>query len=104
MFKYKNKPTYYKGKRFDSLKEANRFWELSILEQAGNISDLKCQVAYQLKVNDVIIGKYICDFEYVQKQKTITEDVKSAVTKKLPLYRWKKKHFQAQYGREIKEV
>ena len=54
MFKYKNKPTYYKGKRFDSLKEANRFWELSILEKAGTISDLKCQVAYQLKVNDVL--------------------------------------------------
>lgn len=104
MFKYKNKPTYYKGKKFDSKKEANRYLELSLLEQANQISNLKCQVPYQLKVNEVIIGKYICDFEYLEKGKTITEDVKSAVTKKLPLYRWKKKHFQAQFGREVRET
>ena len=33
MLKYRNKPTFIKGKKFDSKKEANRFWELSILEQ-----------------------------------------------------------------------
>ena len=104
MLKYKNKPTFIKGRRFDSKKEANRFWELSILEQTKKITDLKCQVPYQLSVNGVIIGKYISDFEYTENGKTVTEDVKSAVTKKLPMYRWKKKHFQAQYGREIKEV
>lgn len=104
MLKYRNKPTFIKGKKFDSKKEANRFWELSILEQGKNISNLKCQVPYQLKVDDVIIGKYICDFEYEEKGKVVTEDVKSPATKRLPLYRWKKKHFQAQFGREIKEV
>ena len=57
-----------------------------------------------MKVDDVIIGKYICDFEYEEKGKVVTEDVKSPATKRLPLYRWKKKHFQAQFGREIKEV
>tara|TARA_Y100001972_G_scaffold89213_1_gene109101 strand:- start:65 stop:379 length:315 start_codon:yes stop_codon:yes gene_type:complete len=104
MSKYKNKYAFYKGKRFDSKKEANRFLELSLLEQAKQISNLKCQVAYQLKVDQVIIGKYICDFEYEEKGKTVTEDVKSAFTKKLPLYRWKKKHFQAQFGREVRET
>ena len=40
MSKYKNKYAFYKGKRFDSKKEANRFLELSLLEQAKQISNL----------------------------------------------------------------
>ena len=46
MSKYKNKYAFYKGE-FDS-KEANRLTKF--VRAAKQISNLKCQVAYQLKV------------------------------------------------------
>ena len=48
MNKYRSKKVVYKGEKFDSKKEANRYGELLLLQRAGKISDLKRQVRYLL--------------------------------------------------------
>jgi hypothetical protein len=51
----------------------------------------------------VVVGSYICDFVYqtVPAGDTIVEDVKGVRT---DLYRWKRKHFEAEYGVTILET
>ena len=46
--KYGNKKITRNGVTFDSLKEYRRFCELSLLEKAGEITDLQRQVPFQL--------------------------------------------------------
>ena len=46
--KYRNKKVEVDGILFDSKKEANRYMELKLLEKAGEITDLKRQVRYEL--------------------------------------------------------
>lgn len=46
--KYGNKKVYVDGKVFDSVKEYRRYTELKLLEAAGVISDLRCQVRFEL--------------------------------------------------------
>jgi len=47
--KYSAQPTVVDGIRFDSKREAKRWGELRLLEQAGKIADLKRQVAIYLQ-------------------------------------------------------
>ena len=44
----RNKFGNEKGSGFDSRKEARRYQELKLLERAGKITDLKCQVQFEL--------------------------------------------------------
>lgn len=101
--KFKAIRTEIDGITFDSKAEARRYAALQILQRAGEIHSLKCQVPYPLKVNGEPIGKYICDFEYVDLRsgKTVVEDVKSPATANLPLFKWKRKHVKAQYGVDV---
>lgn len=46
--KYNNKKVMIDGIKFDSKKEAKRYQELKMLEQAGHITDLKRQAKYVL--------------------------------------------------------
>lgn len=46
--KYKNHTITVDGIKFDSVKEANRYRELKLLEKAGEISGLQLQVKYLL--------------------------------------------------------
>ena len=48
MAKYKNKKIEVDGIVFDSKKEAKRYRELKLLEQAGEITDLQMQVKFEL--------------------------------------------------------
>jgi hypothetical protein len=99
--KFNNIVNYYDGKKFDSKKECERYKEL----KHERVKDLKCQVPYKIVVNDVKICNYIADFVYIDhKGKTVVEDVKSEHTRKLPVYRLKKKLLKACYGIDIKEV
>jgi hypothetical protein len=106
------KPNKYHARRvvidgipFDSTAEGNRYQELKHLESLGLIVNLELQPAFPLTVNDVKIGTYKADFRYVdvETNEVIVEDVKSPMTAKLPMYRWKKKHIKAQYGIDIRE-
>ena len=104
--KYGNKKTVVDGINFDSTKEARRYGELKMLLKAGVIGLLQMQVVYRLEVDGKLICKYIADFEYivVSTGERVVEDVKSAMTRKLPVYRLKKKLMRELKGIEIKEV
>ena len=46
--KYGNRKTSLNGVEFDSHKEAQRYAQLRLLERAGRITNLRCQVKYIL--------------------------------------------------------
>lgn len=123
--KYGAKPTVVDGIRFASMKESRRYQELKLLEKAGEIEELELQPVFPLYVPpttgtmrgylssvqreaqtgtmNVRIGEYRGDFEYydVRTDGRVVEDVKGFKT---PLYRWKKRHVEAQYGITIREI
>jgi hypothetical protein len=108
--KYGAKRTEVDGIGFHSQKEARRYQELKLLAAAGEIHSLALQPEFDLNViggyvKDVRyrIGGYKADFQYINSRtgKRIVEDVKGFKT---PLYRWKKKHVEAQYGIAILET
>ena len=96
--KYRNKPTVVDGIRFQSRAEARRWDELRMLEKAGEITDLKRQVPFPLYVKDTLIGRYVSDFRYYRDGQMVVEDVKGGRATQTDLFRWKAKHFAAQYG------
>lgn len=101
--KYSNKPTERGGEKFDSKLEANRFDDLKLMEQAGAIRELRAHVSFPLMVGDVLIGAYEADAVYIDAAsgRKVVEDSKGVRT---PLFRWKARHFKAQYGFAITEV
>ena len=83
MNKYNAKKTVYKGQKFDSKKEADRYAVLKLLERAGEISDLKRQVRYIVVPaqyeNDRLLYRsstYVADFVYRRAGELVVEDVK----------------------------
>ena len=105
--KYGAIPLVVDGVRFASSREARRYGELRLLERAGQIWDLTLQPEFHLHAAgrpddpSELVGKYRGDFAYATKEGTIVEDVKGVRT---PLYRWKKKHVEIEYGIRIVEV
>lgn len=107
--KYGATPTIVDNIRFHSAKEARRYAELCLLETAGEIRQLRLQPEFELSAGGNILGAYRADFEYLARVRNapidlwakVVEDVKGFKT---PLYRWKKKHVEAQYGIQIREV
>ena len=104
--KYRAVPTVIDNIRFASQKEARRYQELKLLEKAGVILDLECQPRFVLHAAGRLppeIGEYVADFRYYDRGTgaRVVEDVKGFKT---PLYRWKKKHVEAQYGIKILET
>ena len=123
MSKYHAKKVVRGGKTFDSAKEARRFGELSLLQRAGEISDLRTQVKYVLipaqrepdtvgKRGGVIKGKmlerecsYVADFVYTQNGVEIVEDVKGYKdSTAYALFVVKRKLMLFVHGIQIKEV
>jgi hypothetical protein len=102
-----------------SRKEARRKRELELMQRAGVISDLKCQVPFELiptqREPDIIgprggrkPGKlqehscvYVADFVYTQEGRKIVEDAKGFRT---PEYIIKRKLMLWVHGIRIKEV
>lgn len=119
--KYKAHKVIVNGIKFDSKKEAKRYKDLLLLEQAGTIKDLQRQVKYVLipaQYAPDIIGKrgghkrgkllerecsYVADFVYTDTEsgQTVVEDVKGFRTE---VYKIKKKLLLERYGIQIKEV
>ena len=110
MSKYHNKKTVVDGRTFDSRKEANRYCELKLLQRAGEIYDLSCQVPFKICEAGYKKGKmlfkasyYYADFTYRTKDgEFVVEDVKSKATK-TDLYKLKKKLLYNGYGYEVHE-
>jgi hypothetical protein len=94
------------GITHDSAKEARRWVILKMFEDAGSVKDLQRQVRYDLHVaGGAKLWAYVADFVYLDSDGvTVVEDVKSAPTRKLPVYRAKKKHMLLEYGVDIREV
>ena|SRR3990167_9660450 len=97
--KYRNIKTVVDNIQFDSRKEANRYGELQLLVRGERITDLKLRPCFEFVVNGQMICKYIGDFSYVEKDRVsrTVEDVKSPITRKNPVYRIKRKLFEALY-------
>lgn len=91
------------GISFDSKREAARYQELRLLEQAGEIENLRLQVPYELiaksKYGRSI--KYVADFVYSRNGLTVVEDAKGVRT---PVYRLKRRMMAEKYGIKIEEV
>ena len=105
MSKYHSKKTMVGDKMFDSKKEADRFVELTLMEKAKAIQDLKTQVSFPL-IPKSQYGReivYVADFTYYEDGNLVVEDVKSPVTK-TPLYRLKKRLLAEKYNIKIREV
>lgn len=84
--KYRNQKTQMDMYVFDSAKEAQRYRELKLLEQAGEISNLELQPRFLLQDSFRKNGRtyrkieYVADFKYIENGKTIVEDVKGLQT------------------------
>lgn len=109
--KYKNRKITNKYGTFDSKKEYERFLILQDMEKRGEITDLKRQVPFELIPSQRIQGKvveravtYKADYTYYKGNEYIVEDVKSAMTKKLPEYILKRKMMLYLKGIRIREV
>lgn len=91
------------GENCDSRWEAERLQQLRLMEKAGEIRELRTQVSIPLMVGDEMVGAYVADAVYfdVKRNRKVVEDAKGCRT---PLYRWKARHFKAQYGFAISEV
>jgi hypothetical protein len=66
---------------------------LRLQNWGGIISELQRQVVFPLKVNGIVIGKYIADFVYLRGDEVVIEDVKGVET---PMFRRSAKHMAAQ--------
>lgn len=105
--KYRNtKVTDSDGLTHDSKREYRRWQELQLRELAGEISNLRRQVVFDLVVGDLLVCRYIADALYVDSATgaQICEDTKSIATRKNRVYILKKKLMKACHGIDILET
>ena len=87
---------------FASKREAAHWEELRLREQAGEITELKKQVRFDLIVNGIKICSYVADFTYQLKDGTkVIDETKGYHT---DVFRLKWKLLQALYGGEYTYV
>jgi hypothetical protein len=99
--KYRAKRVEFDGIKFHSQKECSRYKVLKMLQERGEIRELKLQVKFELKVNEFVIEKYVADFTYYDKQGNyVVEDTKGFKTAD---YKRKKKWMKNVLGIEIFE-
>jgi hypothetical protein len=112
--KYGAKKKQVDGFTFDSVKESNRYVELKLRQQAGEITELQVQPEYPLLVtargtsnpyDRTCVGTYRADFRYREGPQglLVIEDVKCAATK-TAVYKLKKRIVETYYGVQITEV
>ena len=101
--KYGNVKTEVDGILFDSMREANRYGELKLLQKARHIRSLEMQPVFDLDVNGQRICRYRGDFKYydVAKKDWVIEDCKGVRT---PAYVLKRKLVKAIYDIDIQEL
>ena len=108
--KYRNQRTEIDGIKFDSKGEANRWCELKLMEKAGQITNLRRQIAWELIPNQyaVVEGRrkcverrvtYVADFVYQRGEELIVEDYKGIETE---AFKIKKKMMRWLFGIEVR--
>jgi hypothetical protein len=102
--KYRNVAQVVDGYRFGRTRQAERYLVLRAMQQRGEISDLRCEPAWRIEVNGVLICDYVADFSYRRAPiGLVVEDVKSVATK-TPAYRLKRKLLLALHRIRVEEV
>lgn len=108
MNKYHNRKITRDGETFDSMKEYRRFCELRLLERAGQVTDLRRQVKFELIPAQRVDGKvveracgYVADFVYTENGQQVVEDAKGMRTQE---YRLKRKLMLWVHGIRIRET
>jgi hypothetical protein len=109
--KFKNKAFWQDGIYWHSKREYARWLLLLKLQEAGEISELRRQVPFDLHAGETKIATYHADFVYKVQGQPVIEDVKA---KRRPnqrrsatataLYQRSKRHLKAEYGLDIIEV
>lgn len=106
--KYHRRKVTVDGITFDSVKEADRYGELQVLEKAGKISGLERQKRFVLIPAQRGDGKiveractYTADFCYWENGEHVVEDCKGVKTE---VYRIKKKLMLFVHGIRIRET
>lgn len=108
--KYRNKKTKVGDVTFDSKREAERWGQLCLLQRAGRISGLRCQVSFVLAPSVKFAGaraakpaiRFVADFEYIENGARVVEDVKSAPTAKLPAFQMKRHLMKHLHGIDVR--
>lgn len=109
--KYRSIAETINGIRFDSRKEARRYGELTALQKAGKIRELKLQPQFTLqeafttpegkRIRAII---YRADFSYLDEAGRLhVEDVKSPATRTRE-YLMKAKMLREKYGITVEEI
>jgi len=91
--KYNAVRTKVNGITFASKREAYRYNQLLLELQSGKITDLTLQPVFKFPCGI----KYIADFKYTEKGKTVYEDIKGF---KPPVFNLKMKCFKFHYPNE----
>lgn len=112
--KYAAVPVVWQGVRFASKAEFRRYQELLLLGAAGEIRNLELQPRFPLVVECQCVGEYRADYRYEEWRGVnfsgetydagwcdVVEDCKGVLT---PVYKLKKRIFEAQYGIQIRET
>lgn len=88
---------------FDSAREARRYAELRLLQEAGAISHLQLQPSFTVNIEGRKLCQYTPDFSYNDNGRLVIEDVKSPGTAREPYYRLRKRAAELQYGIKVTE-
>lgn len=99
--KYGNKRVEFEGINFASKKECRVYIALRMRLRAGEISDLRLQVKYELNPGGTYSFKYLADFVFIENGEIKVADAKGYRTK---VYLKKKKLMLKVYGIEIVEL
>lgn len=104
--KYRSKKTIVDSITFDSAKEARKYVDLRNMQNAGLILNLQTQFPVQCMVDGQVAFIWWADFMYLDAKtmERIYMDVKSPMTRKLPVYALKKKLLKICHGIEITET
>ncbi len=94
----------YNGKVYDSKWEMQYRQRLDKLKLAGIVVDIKEQVKFPLEVNGIKICSYILDFVVTYNSGSIKYIDCKGMKGGTPVYRIKKKLFEAIYPMEIEEA
>jgi hypothetical protein len=88
---------------FDSLGERDRYTILVAMQRRGEISGLRRQVRFPIRIGGMLVCTYVADFVYRRKgaRKDTVEDYKGVLTE---TYKLKKKLMKAVLNIEIQEV
>lgn len=98
--------TEYKGRIYDSKKEAKRAFELDAMIRAGEVIKVEYQPKYELVVNGTKVSNYFGDFRvYYPDGRVEVEDVKGLKRgASYQIFRLKKKLVKAIFGIDIIEI